>query len=310
MTGSLSLGNTNLAGVTRKIVVPSSAGGTSDVLGRRLAESLAKASDSSFIVENIAGASGTIAANMVLRQRRDGATLLLGNSGLICSTPLLMHGESVFDPQADFVPICTVADAPFLLFARGGFPANNLAELQGLYKGNKGKLTYASSEAGTGNHLAGEVILGRLGLQSTHVPYRGGSQAVIDIIEGRVEVGVFGYQNIASFLANGKVKVLCTLSDSPLEVLPQIRTVMDQGFGKFDIQGWNALFVASGTPEPIVQEYEGRVKSIFDQGDIQAYIKRMGNTPSFRDHKNSRVFVGEEIHRYRNLLRQYRLIGI
>lgn len=305
---SLSLGRTDSIGFPRTLIVPFAAGGTADSLGRKLAQLLSKTSNSSLTVENIPGASGAMAVSQILKQPRDGATLLLGNSGLICATPLLMKGQSEFDPQVDLVPVCTVADAPFLLFSGKDFPANNLKDLQRLYAGSSEHLAYSTNEIGSANHIGGEVILQRLGLQGTHVPYRVTSQAVIDVIEARVQIGVFSYQNIAPFLANGKAKVLCTLSNSRLEVLPQATTVMDQGFGKFDIQGWNALFIASGTPQSVVQGYEARIRSIFDHGDIQAFIKRMGNIPAFRDHERSEVFVNEEILRYRNLLLQYKLI--
>jgi len=303
-----SLGMIDSVGIPRTVIVPFTAGGAGDLLGRKLAQLLSKTSNAPLIVENISGASGAIAANELLKRPHDGAALLLGNSGLICSTPLLIKGQVGFDPQVDLVPICTVADAPFLLFARKDFFANNLGELQRLYMGGNQHLTFATSEVGSGNHLAGEAILQRLGLQGTHVPYRVGSQAIIDIVEGRVQLGIFGFANISAFLESNKVKVLCVLSDTPLEPLPQIRTVMAQGFGKFDIQGWYALFVASGTSQSIIKEQERVMKSIFDNSDINAFIKKMGYLPAFRDRHHSEAYVNDEIRRYKELLQQYKVI--
>jgi len=303
----LSLGMTDSTGIPKTIIVPLPPGALTDSLARKLAQLMSKAFNSPLIVENIPGASGAIAVNQLLKQPRDGATLLLGNSGVICTTPLLMKGQLEFDPQVDLVPICTTANVIFLLFARNDFSANNLKELQRLYVGRSEHLSYAANAAGSANHIGAEAILQRLGIRGTYVPYNNIGQAIIDVVEGRVQLGIFGFPNISAFLDSGKVKVLCNLSDTPLEALPHIKTVAEQGFGKFDIVGWNALFVANGTPQSIIQGQERVMKSIFDDSDINLYIKKIGNVPAFRNHEDSRIFVHGEIRRYKELLRHYKL---
>ena len=306
----LSMGKTDPSGIPNAIIVPGSPGGNLDSLGRKLAELLGKTSNSPLIVENISGASGTIAVDQLLKRPRDGATLLLGNSGLICSAPLLLKTQQRFDPQIDLAAICTVAKWPFLLFTRKDHPANNLKELQQLYQGNSDNLgiTYAANEVGSANHIAGSVIIQRLGLRGVHIPYRNIGQGVIDVIEGRVTLGIFGFQNISAFLEYDKAKVICALSDTPLNLAPQAKTVKDQGFGNFDILGWVALFVAGGTPQSIIQEQGRMMDSIFNQGDIYAFFNKMGYTSAFRNHENSNTFVNGEIDRYRGLLQQYGII--
>lgn len=294
--------------IPRAIVVPFSAGGPSDLLARKIAELLTISSGSSVIVENVVGAGGYVAMDEVLSRPRDGATLLLGNSGLLCSAPLLLKMPRGRDPQDTLVPICTTDSVPFLLFAGKDFSASNLTGLRQLFKESSNGLTFATNDIGSANHIAGETVLRRLGLKGIHVPYRNTNQGVIDVVKGRVQLGVFNWQNIHSFLEMDRAKVLAALSDTALELIPQARSVADQGFGKFDIQGWNALFVASGTPQPVVDEYGRKIQSIFVESDIQAFIRRMGNISSFRDQKNSIGFVNEEIQKYRNLLKQYRLI--
>ena len=294
--------------IPRTIVVPFSAGGPADLLARKIAELLTISSGSSVIVENVVGAGGYLAMDEVFSRPRDGATLLLGNSGLLCSAPLLLKMPRGGDPQDTLVPICTTDSVPFLLFASKDFSAGNLTGLRQLFKESSNGLTFATNDIGSANHIAGETVLRRLGLKGIHVPYRNTNQGVIDVVEGRVQLGVFNWQNIHSFLEMDRVKVLAALSDSALELLPQARSVADQGFGKLDIQGWNALFVASRTPQSVVDEYGRKMQSIFVESDIQAFIRRMGNISSFRDQKHSIGFVNEEIQKYRNLLKQYRLI--
>jgi len=143
---------------SRSLIVPFTAGHDADVIARTIAQMLADGFGQSFIVENLRGAGGVLAGRELLKRAADGTTLLLGHAGLICNTPLLSKVPIGFDPQADFVPICVISRTPFLVVARFDFAANNLAGLQQSRTGQSEPLLFASSDVGSGTHIAGELI--------------------------------------------------------------------------------------------------------------------------------------------------------
>jgi tripartite-type tricarboxylate transporter receptor subunit TctC len=305
-----SLAAENFYRVPKTIIVPLPIGSLTDSLARKFAELISESTHSPVNVENIPGASGAIAVNQLLSRPRDGSTLLLGSSGVICVTPLLIKGQLKFDPQIDLVPVCTTATAVFFLFTAKTFPANNLKELKQFYADGGEQPTYAANAVGCANHLAGEEILQRLGIKGTHIPYNNTSQAIVDVAQGRVQLGIFGYSSISAFLEVNRVKLLCNLSDIQLDNLSQTSSVAAQGFGNFNITGWSALFVANGTPQSIIQEHERLIKSLYGLSDIFTFAKAIGSVATFRGHADSKVFVNDEILRYKELVHKYKIVPI
>ncbi|MBC7603967.1 MAG: tripartite tricarboxylate transporter substrate binding protein, partial [Ramlibacter sp.] len=169
------------SGSVNTFVVPMSPGSVADMLARKMAQHLADATGEPFIVENLPGASGTLAARQVLRRAADGRTLLWGFSGLVCGTPLLSKPPLDFDPTTDFAPICTMSGSPMVLFAGKDFPANDLEELRAFAKTQAEPISYIGNDIGSANHLAAESILQLLGVRGLHVPYRNTAQAFIDV---------------------------------------------------------------------------------------------------------------------------------
>ena len=293
---------------TGSIIVPFSAGSVADVLARRFAALLAESTQTPYVTENAPGAQGVIAARAFLKRPPDGRTLLWGNSGLVCSTPLLAKPPLEFDPARDFVPVAIFINTPFVLFAGKDFPASNLAELQRVGREQKEPLTYVGGDTGGGNHVAAEVLWQRMGLRGTHIPYRNNQQAYIDVSEGRVQLGVFAWSNIAPLAASGKVKVLALMSDRPLAADPLLPTVRAQGFGSFDVQGWFGVFVPRGTPAPVVAELERQVRMTLRNRGYADFLAESGQEVVFRGHAEARAFIEAEVERYRTTLQQLKLI--
>ncbi|MES2632700.1 MAG: tripartite tricarboxylate transporter substrate binding protein [Pseudomonadota bacterium] len=290
------------------LIVPFSAGSLADLLARRYATLLSEATGSTFLIDNLPGGAGVIAARALLKRPADGRTLLWANSGLICNTPLLAKPPLEFDPVTDFTPVCTFAASPFVLFAGRDFPASNLDELQRLARAQAEPVTYVGADVGSANHVAAEVLLQRLGARGTHVPYRNNQQAYLDVSEGRVQVGVFGWNNIAPLVKAGKAKILAVLADKPLLADGSVPTMMAQGHGRFDIQGWFGLFVLKGTPAAQIAEHEKHMQSMLRNKGFADFLVEAGQEPNFRSHAQAVPFVEAEVDRYRRVLQRLKLI--
>ena len=290
------------------IIVPFPAGHDSDVLARILADLLEASLGSKFVVEDIPGAGGILAANQFLKRPRDGSVLLLGHSGLVCNVPLLAKTPLGFEPQVDFVPVCMLSRTPFLMAAGRDHRANDLNELKYLAKAEGDPLMFSSSDPGSGSHIAGVAILRRLGITGSNIPYRDSRQAAIDVSEGRVPVGIFSWQLIAGLVRGERLKVLALLSDTPLPAAPNIPTLVDQGFGGFDFHGWYGLFVAQGAPQASIEELERQFRSFQGDHRLARVMKDIGAIPAFRNHNDSRRFIAEEIGRHKQILSELNLV--
>ncbi|MDB5872232.1 MAG: tripartite tricarboxylate transporter substrate binding protein [Ramlibacter sp.] len=296
------------AGPVGSLVIPLGPGTLADLHARKFAALLVEATGSPYVVENITGAGGLLAVRQVLRRPADGRTVLWSPSSLI-NTPLLSKTAPEYDPVADFIPVCIFVRSPFVLFAGKDFPANNIDELQKLGKAQAEPLTYVAIDAGSANHLAAEVLLQRLGVRSgTLIPYRNNQQAIIDVSEGRVQLGVLGLYNVAAMLKTGKVKVLAVLADRPLSAAPALPTLLAQGFGGFEMQGWFGLFLARGTPLSIVLDYEKQMQLALKNKGFVDLLVETGQEPVFYGHQEARAFVISETERYRGVLQRLKLI--
>jgi tripartite-type tricarboxylate transporter receptor subunit TctC len=291
----------------RTLISPFSPGSSSDVLARKLGGAVATRSNGVISVENHPGASGLLAVQQLLKLPRNGEAVLLANSGLVCNTPLLVKSPKGNNPQLDLVPVCIVAGAPFFLFANRQFSSGTLAELQSSHKDAAAGLTYAANDPGSANHVAGEVILRRLSIRGIHVPYKNSIQGVIDVVEGRVQVGVFGWQNISSFVKAGSLKVLALLANERLKVAPDIATVRGQGFGDFRIKGWHGLFAAREIPETSLQALDRLMHAVLRDYEMKQFIADIGFAPDYRGLADATEFVSAEIQKYRDLFQELKI---
>lgn len=290
------------------LILPVSPGAMIDLVGRRLAESLRLATGQTMLVENVPGAGGAVAASQLARRAADGRTLLVGTSGMICIQPLTSKGQLDYDPVVDFAPVCAIARTPFVLFARADYPASNLKELQRLRSGTRDTLLYAGNDPGSANHVAGVVLFGRLGIGATLVPYRQNHQAFVDVVEGRVDLGIYSWQNIAPLVAAGRARILAVLSERALKYAPSIATVSAQGFGSFDIQGWFGLFARKGTAQSTLEEHERHAQRILNDGRFADLLDESGQEPYFLGTRAFRAYVEGQSRRYAELLASLRLI--
>jgi tripartite-type tricarboxylate transporter receptor subunit TctC len=256
-----------------RLVVPFTAGGTTDVQARALALELAKIVNVPVVVDNKPGASGAIAGAEVSRSKADGATLLYSPDMIVTQTPHMVK-KMAFDPFTGLSPIARAADAPPVLLANLDMKVNTVAELVAYAKANPGKISYASYGTGTGSHIYGEVLAKNAGLQMTHIPYKGSADAMTDFLTNRVQIMFQAPSVINQF--PGKMKVLATAGDSRNPMLPDVPTMQELGFPGFEMGGWVGVFGPGGMAPSLVNELNAAINQALQQPSIAPIWKQQG----------------------------------
>jgi tripartite-type tricarboxylate transporter receptor subunit TctC len=231
------------------IIVPQAVGGANDILGRILADQLARALGQQFIVENRVGAGGNIGTGAAAKAPRDGYTLLFTISAAHAVNPTL-YKQVPFDPVKDFDPVMLVGTVPFLLVVNPSVPASSVQELVALAKKEPGKLAYGSSGNGTTNHLLGEMFKSMAGVDMLHVPYKGVAAILTDMLGGRVQVAFASVPSVRSHVKDGKLRALGISTRKRSSVAPDVPPVGDTVAG-YDADFWVALFTPAGTPKEV-----------------------------------------------------------
>jgi tripartite-type tricarboxylate transporter receptor subunit TctC len=231
------------------IIVPQAVGGANDILGRILADQLARALGQQFIVENRVGAGGNIGTGAAAKAPRDGYTLLFTISAAHAVNPTL-YRQVPFDPVKDFDPVMLVGTVPFLLVVTPAVPANSVQELIALAKKEPGKIAYGSSGNGTTNHLLGEMFKSMAGVDMLHVPYKGVAAILTDMLGGRVQVAFASVPSVRSHVKDGKLRALGISTAKRSPVAPDVPPVGDTVAG-YDADFWVGLFAPAGTPKEV-----------------------------------------------------------
>jgi tripartite-type tricarboxylate transporter receptor subunit TctC len=260
------------------IVVPFSAGGTTDMFARILAQGLQQKYGTPFVVENRAGAGGNVGAAMVARAAKDGNTLLVGTVSTHAINPFI-YKNLQHDTEKDFQPVSLIARLPNMLVVNLKLPAKNVAELVDHLKKNEGKLSYGSSGAGTSTHLAAELFQLKTGTKMTHVPFRSSGDVMNALVGGHIDVAFDNITLAWPQVKAGTMRALAVTSPQPSATAPEVPPVASTLPG-FEATSWHGLFAPAGTPRPIVEALAGEVKRIFEQSDVQKTLSEVGAVPS------------------------------
>lgn len=261
-----------------KIVVPFPAGGTSDVLARLIGQKMNENWGQAVVVENRPGSNGNLGADAVAKSAPDGYTLVLMDVGNLVISPALY--KLPFNIEKDFAPVAMVAYSPHLLVVSSKVPANTPAELVAYAKSQKGKLNFAAA-AGTGSapHLAGVVFAQRTGIEWGYVPYKGGAQAMTDLIGGQVDVTFNGMVATYPHVKAGKIKLIALSSAKRHPDLPNVPTVNEMLPG-FLTGSWQGLLAPAGTPRAVIDKLHAEVQRITALPDVKERLAALGAEPS------------------------------
>ena len=250
------------------LLVPTAAGGTTDIAARMLGVPLGAALGQTVVVDNKGGANGVIAAGAVKRAEPDGYTLLMQYSGYHVITPLVSKQAPQWEAK-DFVPVANVLSAPQIVVVRADLPFKTMGELVAYAKAHPGKINYASSGNGSLQHATGAMLEQQAGIQLTHIPYKGTGPALQDLLGGQVDITFGTAPPFVPHIQSGKLRVLATTGKTRLPSLPDVPTTAEAGLPNLDATSWFAVFAPARTPKPIIDK-------------LTAEIARIVSTPAFR----------------------------
>lgn len=247
------------------IVVAFPPGGSTDIAVRTVAVHLSKSLGQTVVVENRTGAGGNIGADYVSKQAADGYTVL-ATADALASNPHLY--KLAFDPRKDFVPVIQLTRQPIVLAAHPSANVNTVAELIALAKSKPG-MGFATSGAGSGQHMAGEWFAKLAGIQLTHVPYKGGGQAITDLVGGQVPLGSLGSSPVIPHYKSGKLKVLAQTTEARASALPDVPTYQESGIKGLVLDQWLGLFVPAGTPAAVIARLNAEVDKALGEPSVR-----------------------------------------
>lgn len=288
-----------------KLMVGAGPGGGTDIIARLLAEKMSESLKGTFIVENKPGASNTIAADFTAKALPDGHTLLVAtNTGQAIAPHLI---KLSFDPIKDLTPIGLVVTVPNVLVVGTQVPVKNVAELVAAMKAKPGEYKYASSGMGSTQHIAGEAFDMAAGTKSQHIPYKGSSQAHLDVISGNVQIMFDTTSSAMAQIKGGKFKALAVTTPARSPQLPDVPTLAEAGVKGADMSTWYALYVTAGTPPDVVARLQAELARVIKLPDVDARLKGLGGEPSTMTSGQFAEFNRQEFERFGKLIRDAKI---
>ncbi len=262
-----------------RLIVPFAPGGVSDTSARVIADKLGQRLGQQVVVDNRPGASGNIGTAMAAQAAPDGYTLLLGFDGTMVINPHVF-AKVPFDTMKDFVPISKIGDAALILITHPSVPAKNLSELVAYSRTTSAGLSYGSAGTGSTPHLAGELLKARTGLNMVHVPYKGGGQAMGDLVGGTLPVLFTAVAGAQQYVKNGKANAIAVSAAKRVPSLPDVPTLAESGVPGFVSDSWVGLLAPANTPKEIVDKLARELNAVVNMPDTRERLATLGIVPS------------------------------
>ncbi len=259
------------------MVVPFAAGGPTDTVARLIAVPMSKSLGQQIIVENVAGAGGTIAADRVSKAAPDGYTILIHHIGM--STAPALYRKLPYKPMTDLEPIGLINEVAMTLVAKKDFPAKDLKELIAYVKANKDKVNYANAGLGAASHLCGMVFMSAIGTDVTTVPYKGTAPAMNDLLGGQVDFMCDQTTNTTSQIKAGKIKAYGVTTKKRVPSLPNVPTMDEAGLKGFEVSVWHGLYAPKGTPKAIIEKLSKALQEALKDPNVKQRFADLGSEP-------------------------------
>ena len=264
-----------------KLLIPFTAGGGTDLLGRILAQKMSESMGQQIIVENKPGGNTLIATEVVARSMPDGYTLILQTNNL-AANPTLYQGRMRFDTLKDLAPVSLVAGNPHVLVVNSAFAVRDFKEFIALAKAKPGTISFASAGSGTVNHLSGELLKTLTGIDIVHIPYKGSGSVMPDLLGGQVNSLFAAMPTVTGFIKEKRLRALAVTSPKRFPGLPDVPTIAELGYPSYDFSSWFGILAPAGTPKPIVDRLQSEiVKALKDPSVLQKLgdYEIFGSTP-------------------------------
>ena len=286
-----------------RIVMPFPAGtSVNDVLGRALAQRLSEPLGQQVIFDNRSGAAGTIGTELVAKSPPDGYTLLLAVTGPMTIAPFV-YPKLGYDTQRDFTPVALVALAPYIIVVHPSVPAKNLKELIALAKARPGQLRYATAGTGSTPHLCTELFMSMAGINMLHIPYKGGTPAMIDTIAGHTQALCTSVTNAAPFIKQGKIRGIGVTPLKRSPVLPDLPTLDEQGLKGYDVSQWMGIVAPAKTPQAIVQRLHQDIARVVNGPEYSKFIFQQGGEPALMGPAEFGALIRADLERWGKLVK-------
>jgi tripartite-type tricarboxylate transporter receptor subunit TctC len=277
-----------------RVIVPFTPGGGTDIMMRLVAQGLSNRLSQQVVVDNVAGAGGTIGAMQVVNAQPDGHTLLCGTPGSIAVNPVMQAGIR-YHPLRDLAPVAQLTDSPIVLVTNKDFPVDSVAALIAMAKAQPGVINFGSAGPGSVAHLSGEMFCALAGVQITHVPYRGTSQSLLDLRAGRIQLLFENLPPVMEAISLGHVKALAVGTPQRSDLLPQLPTIAEAGVPGYVSSSYMGLLAPARTPPEIVRRLSEACAAVVQDADLAARLRGLGATPTPTTPDAFRGFIGERI---------------
>jgi tripartite-type tricarboxylate transporter receptor subunit TctC len=258
-----------------RFIVPFAPGGSTDTLARTVGQKLGEALGEQVVVDNRSGGNGNIGTDLVAHAAPDGYTILLGYIANLAIGPSL-YAKLPFDPVKDLAPVTQLAVAPNILVVHPSVPAKNFKEFIAYAKANPQKVNFASAAVASPGHLAGELLNHAAGIHMQHVPYKGSGQAVVDLVGGQVQVMVSGMSSVMPHIKAGRLRALAVTGAQRSPAVPDIPTIAESGFPKFEATAWYGVLVPARTPKAIVTRLHDEIVRALKMPDVKERLESVG----------------------------------
>ncbi|WP_458095184.1 Bug family tripartite tricarboxylate transporter substrate binding protein [Roseomonas sp. WA12] len=285
------------------LVVPAAPGGGGDFTARLLGDALSRSLGQSFVVENRVGGSGNVASMAVARAAPDGYSLLLAYSGSHVANPALFPNLG-WDPVRSFAPVALVLRAPHVIVVRKDLPVRSLAELVAYAQQNPGRLNYASSGAGTIQHIGGEQFAQIIGAPMVHVPYRGAGPAMNDLVAGTIDLMITTPPAVVGLVRDGSVQALAVASGSRHPMLPDVPTTADAGLPAFELEAWFGIYAPVGTAQPVVDKLSAEIRRVTETPEFRRRCEESGTYAAYMNPTELAAFTSSELAYWSDLIRR------
>lgn len=274
-------------------VVPWAPGGASDSLARTLTEKLGTKLGQKIVVDNRPGAGGNIGSDLVAKSAPDGYTLLQVTDANAISPSI--YPTLPYDPIKDFAPITLLATGPHVIVVHPSLPVQDLQDLIKLAKEQPGKIGYATAGIGSAQHLAGEMLNRDAKIELVHIPYKGGGQAITDLLGGQVKLGILGMAPALPLIKSGRLKAIAVTGPQRSSVLPDVKTVSESGVPGFESVQWFGVAAPAGTPQAVVDRLYAAIREVMASPEMKDKIASIGAEAVVSTPKNFAAYLGRDV---------------